>query len=232
LIKLEKAQIHFSIAFLLSLAGAWAIFWGASDAGSIRDSARIRAVVHQGELLGYVELKPLELKHNLWSLDVFFNPLDRNLGVVREHKLRWWQIVDREGWEGYPRMDLQRGTYLPGSPGDDDDPAYYTRDEKLGRGGFFSPEEIFSENKYWLRDAPLPENGVSFEAWLVWQGDHEIERLVGFEWGLDANEGKVWRVRDPKFINESRYDLQQILEQSGFGSSWLDKTEATIAEDK
>jgi len=217
---------------MLALAGAWAIFWGASNSGSMKNPARVRPVIQHGTLLGYVELKPLEYKHDLWNLDVYFEPLGKNLGLVRDHHLRWWQIVDRNGWDGYPRMDLQRGTHLPGSPGDDDDPAYYTRDEKLGLGGYFSPEEIFADNKYWLRDAPQPEDGVSFEAWLVWQGDHEIERLVGFEWGLDAREDKVWRVRDPKFINKSRYDFPQILERSGFGSQWQDLTESKTAKNK
>ena len=180
--------------------------------------------MHEGKLLGFVKLKQLELKNGLWSLDVCFDPIDRDIGIVREHQLRWWQIVDRKGWEGYPRMDLQQGSDLPGSPGDDDDPAYYTRNEKLGLGGYFSPEEIFADNKYCLRDAPQPENGVSFEAWLVVQGDHEVVRLVGFEWGLDARDGEVWRVRNPRFVLESKYCLPRILEQSGFGSSWRDRT--------
>ncbi len=73
---------------------------------------------------------------------------------------------------------------------------------------------------------------MSFEAWLVWQGDHEIKRLVGLEWGLDAEEGKVWRVRHPKLIAESRYSLSDILEGSGFGSYWQDRTNENVSDDE
>lgn len=205
-----------------------AVFWGAYVSGQTKNPATHRPVLLKGNLLGYVELRPLEFKDGLWNLDVFFAPSNRNLGVVRENELRWWQIVDRETWDGYPRMDLQRGSSLPGSPGDDDDPAYYTRDEKLGLGGYFSPQEIFTDNKYWLRDAPRPEDGVSFESWLVWQGDREIIRLAGFAWGLDAEDGRVWQVRHPRFIDESKYSLPRILETSGFGSDWKDNTQSAI----
>jgi len=218
------------IASALAVLCAWAVFFGAGVARTLKNPTTNRPVVYNGQELGFVELKPLKLKNRLWRLEVFFEPVDQNLGIVREHQLRWWQVVDREGWEGYPRMDLQRGTGLPGSPGDDDDPAYYTRNEKLGIGGHFSPEEIFRDNKYWLRDAPQPEEVVSFEAWLIWQGDHEFVRLLGFEWGLDAHEGEVWRIHQPRFISESRYDLPRILEQSGFSSRWRDKTKEIVSE--
>ncbi|MBU1637738.1 hypothetical protein KKC97_08755 [bacterium] len=230
MLKSEITQSRLFAVFALALVGVFAVFWGAKLSGLAKNPAFHRPVMLNGELLGYVELRPLELKNGLWSLDVFFEPLNQNLGVVRARQLRWWQIVDREDREGYPRMDLQRGSSLPGSPGDDDDPAYYTRDEKLGLGGYFSPQEIFADDKYWLRDAPQPENGASFEAWLVRQGDHGFERLVGFEWGLDAKAGKVWRVRHPKFLNDSRYNLSQILERSGFGSSWRDRTKPDYPE--
>jgi hypothetical protein len=220
------SRIQTAALFVIAVILLAATLWAGSVGQSRLNPRWSQPVRLEQELLGYVHLRPLELENGFWTLNIYFEPLNHDLRVLREHSLRWWQIADRDNLPGYPRMDLQRGTSLPGSPGDDDDPAYYTRREKLGLGGYFSPEEIFRDNKYWLRDSPAPDEGVRFEAWLVRQGDLEIERLLGFEWGLVASPGYVERVHEPEFISHSRYHFPTVLKTSGFGADWKDITQS------
>jgi hypothetical protein len=225
---MSHSRSQFLIIIIAAFCLTGLIFLAADRAESNRNPRWSRPVMLDGVLLGYVELRPLAMENGLWSLDVYFEPLNGELGIVRENNLRWWQIAEREGREGYPRIDMQRGSTLPGSPGDDDDPAYYTLSEKLGLGGHFTPDEIFADNKYWMRDTPQPEDGVSFETWLVKQEESSITRLVGFTWGIISNKGQVASVVQPMFITKSKYDFPAIISQSGFGSHWTDHTSPTL----
>ncbi|MCB9357926.1 MAG: hypothetical protein H6506_02315 [Calditrichaeota bacterium] len=182
---------------------------------------RSTGVVHFGVLavqdgkepLGRVELWPLTPGG---ELRLAFKP---HHGANTEN-LEWWQLAERQDRPGYPRVDPQSGgSGLPGARGEDEDPAYYSERD------FADPElsaRIFADQGFWLLDRPTHDSGFNFESWLVRRtGPKSAVLLAGITWGikLGANGQRVQRHPEP-LRGVSRFDWEEALRISGFGSGW------------
>jgi hypothetical protein len=205
--------MNFRHALVLALATAllcFMLFMGAETAQQQAIRSNVKDVYVDGEQIGTVHLFPLTRSG---GLRIYFDPKDRNLSVIQELGLSWWQAIDRPGMSGYPRMDVEPA-------GTDDDPAYYTHEERHDKS--LRPL-IFRDNKWWMQDFPDPENGADFETWFVRRRNRTVERLILIEWGFDAQNSQITNYKHPKFIETSRYNLPDFLSQNGFGDGWVEQ---------
>lgn len=222
--------------FRRTVSGSWAIavllgvLWSLFVFASLSQflvAQTLKPVNKHGNLIGNVIIYNLVNINGHLGLNVKFQPVNGDLNIINTAHLNWWQGYYRPDDPGYPRIDPQNiNGPLPGQQGDDDDPSYYTNNERSGNGvpGGFNPNTIFNGNNWWMRDFPDPGNGLNFETWLVEQINNTVERLVGFNWGINANGGTVIGPDEPSFINNTQYNWPQLLNNSGFGTYWRDIT--------
>ncbi|MBU0691092.1 hypothetical protein KKH18_04680, partial [bacterium] len=202
----------------------WIVFVCASFSDFIV-AQQVIPVNKHGNIIGNVILYNLVNTgnpNNPWKVNVGFFPANGDMNIIQNCHLNWWQIAHRNDRPGYPRQDLQNGNTLPGNPGDDNDPSYYTNDDRANNGSGWPG--VYANNGWWMQDSPGPGNGINFETSLVEQINNTVERLVTFNWGIQANGGTVTGLDHPNRINNLSYNQPQILNNSGFGNYWSDVT--------
>lgn len=172
-------------------------------------------VVKDGDTLGLVELNQLSVYGELRLAFV-----EKPTATVRDLKLEWWQLAERQDRPGYPRIDPQSGgSGLPGAKGEDEDPAYYSSKD------YENPElaaRVTAEGKYWLLDRPTHDSGFRFESWLVERsGPKSIRPLIGIRWGITVHGGEIVKLHHPEqILRGTGFDWAESLRISGFGTGW------------
>jgi len=199
--RLLRATATVSMAMSL----VWVLFVLASlvNPGSLAwAQTAIQNVVVNGVVVGRVEL--FNLVGNR-GLNVRFHPANNDLNVINIYRLNWWQAVNRPQDVSVPdHIDtINESSTLPGvPPGDDNDPSYYTNDDRTSNGF----PGIFDGGNWWMIDFPGNHNNIRFETWLVRSGGGSADRLVCFNWGFATRNGghdpNVTSAGHPSFINE------------------------------
>ena len=186
-----------------------AALWFAADY-SLLSKENANEIFLDGNLIGTLELYPLGSNG---ELNIAFNPSGKmSLSTT------WWQLSERRDHSGYPRLDPQSsGSGLPGAQGEDEDPAYFTREDLRDST---LKARIYFDGKYWLRDLPTAGNGYAIESWLVYVENHTVTPLAGVAWGTETQNGLITRLYHPTRIYRSRFNWNDVLSRSGFGSNW------------
>lgn len=181
------------------------------------------AVIAGQDTLGWIIVRPLGPEGDL---RLAFEPYGE-LGI-REQEIEWWQLAERQDRPGYPRIDPQSGgSGLPGARGEDEDPAYYSVND------YTNPvlsSRVFADGKYWLLDRPTHDSGFNFESWLVKRtGPKSVTQLAGITWGITVRSDGSYTLRNPAPLRRlSRFNWEEALRISGFGSGWTIKSEHQV----
>jgi len=226
----SKRSVRHATAVAVALGFIWVAFVAVSLSEFVTkawaehtpDHIGGRNVVIGGVLVGRVELYRLIGGR---GLNVYFHPANGDLNVINQYGLNWWQAVNRPQEPGVAdHIDtLNVSTGLPGvPPGDDNDPSYYTNAERTPHVGppTFNPNQIFAGGNWWMVDFPGDHINIRFETWLVSSGGQGVQRHVCFNWGFADGGGVVTNTGEPSFINDSVFNLADLLNISGFGPNW------------
>lgn len=207
------------IGWILFVVVSLSEFVGIAWANHVPSHVGGQNVIIGGVLVGRVELYRLLGNR---GLNVYFHPANNDLNVINTYGLNWWQAVNRPQEPGVPdHIDtINSSSALPGvPPGDDNDPSYYTNNERTHHVGppGFNPNQIFAGGNWWMVDFPGDHINIRFETWLVRSGQQRVEKLVCFNWGFADGGGVVTNHHDPSFVNGSIFNLPNLLDKSGFG---------------
>ena len=140
-----RRTVSGSWAIAVSLGVLWTLFVFAS-LSQFLVAQTLKPVNKHGNIIGNVIIYNLVNINGQLGLNVKFQPANGDMNIINNAHLNWWQGADRPDRPGYPRVDPQNiNGPLPGPGGDDNDPSYYTNNERSGNGvnGGFNPNTIF-----------------------------------------------------------------------------------------